>query len=158
MIGKTSSILLLRWLLLLLLSLLWATMGNASALAERGDFGQCTLAGKSGVTPLTDPARLLPAPKAVPRDPFHHIFPKRSDLAAEFQARAINPHDFTMQLPKPIDQQIHSGGPRGGAWNHAWEDFFRANPGATANDVYKEAGRLIHLFQLPGGPVVLYPR
>jgi RHS repeat-associated protein len=118
----------------------------------------CCPAAKSGVTPITDPARLLPAPRTVPGDPFHHIFPQRADLAAEFQARGINPHDFTMQIPKPIHQQIHSGGSRGGAWNQAWEDFFGANPSATATDVYKEAGRLIHQFQVPGGPAVPYPR
>ena len=100
----------------------------------------------------------LPAPKVVPRDPFHHIFPQRADLAAEFKARGINPHEFTMQVPKPLHQQIHSGGPRGGQWNQAWDDYFKANPSATATDVYKEAGRLIYQFDVPGGPVVPYPR
>jgi RHS repeat-associated protein len=104
------------------------------------------------------PQLALPAPKSVPRDPFHHIFPQRADLAAEFQARGINPHDFTMQIPKPLHQQIHSGGPRGGQWNQAWDDYFKANPSATATDVYKEAGRLIYQFDVPGGPVVPYPR
>ncbi|MEI6780001.1 MAG: TIGR02269 family lipoprotein [Verrucomicrobiota bacterium] len=117
-----------------------------------------TEAAEGGVSPITDPARLLPAPKAVPRDPLHHIFPQRTDLAAEFRTRSIDPHDFTMQIPKPIHQEIHCGGPRGGAWNQAWEDFFRVNPSATATDVYKEAGRLIYEFQVPGGPIVPYAR
>jgi hypothetical protein len=106
----------------------------------------------------TTPQLALPAPKVVPRDPFHHIFPQRADLAAEFKARGINPHEFTMQVPKPLHQQIHSGGPRGGQWNQAWDDYFKANPSATATDVYKEAGRLIYQFDVPGGPVVPYPR
>ena len=33
---------------MLLLSLLWATMGSATALAECGDFGRCDLAAKGG--------------------------------------------------------------------------------------------------------------
>lgn len=39
----------LRWLVLLLLSLLWATMGSGAPLAERIDFGHCALA---AMTPL----------------------------------------------------------------------------------------------------------
>lgn len=100
----------------------------------------------------------LKCPPKIPRNPFHHIFPQRPDLAAEFRARGINPHDFTMQLPKSLHQEIHSGGPRGGAWNKAWEDFFKANPGATATDIYREAGWLIYQFELPGGPIVPYHR
>jgi hypothetical protein len=37
----------LRWLAVLLLSLLWATMGMAAAVAERGDFGCFFLAAKT---------------------------------------------------------------------------------------------------------------
>jgi hypothetical protein len=39
----------LRWLAVLLLSLLWATMGSAAALAEGGDFRQSSLAAKRGL-------------------------------------------------------------------------------------------------------------
>lgn len=47
MIEGTCSFLRLRWLALVLLSLLWATMGGAAALAERSDFGYSTLAANS---------------------------------------------------------------------------------------------------------------
>jgi RHS repeat-associated protein len=91
------------------------------------------------------------------RDPFHHIFPQRPDLARRFEQIGINVDDFTMQIPKPLHDRIH-GGRLGGPWNKAWDKFFVANPRATAEDCYKEAGRLIYQFQLPGGPVVRYPR
>ena len=144
----------LRHRAVLLLGALFVALGSSS-LATFAYDGYFAVAPNS--TRITDPARLLPAHTG-PRDPFHHVFPQRADLAAEFQARGVNPHDFTLQVPRPLHQQIHSGGPRGGAWNQAWEDFFGANPGANATDVYKEAGRLIYDFQLPGGPVVPYPR
>ena len=38
----------LRCLLLVVLGFLWATMGSASAFAERGDFGRSSLAAKTG--------------------------------------------------------------------------------------------------------------
>ncbi len=47
MIGKTARFLWLRWLAALLLGLLWATMGNSAASAERGDFGHSSLAAKT---------------------------------------------------------------------------------------------------------------
>jgi hypothetical protein len=45
---QPPSILRLRWLAALLLSLLWVTMGNAVTLAEHGDFGSCALAAGRG--------------------------------------------------------------------------------------------------------------
>lgn len=39
----------LRWLWVALVGLLWTTMGNATALAQRGDFGLSSFAAKSGV-------------------------------------------------------------------------------------------------------------
>jgi hypothetical protein len=38
----------LRWLVVFLLSLIWATMGRAASLAERNEFDRCALAAKTG--------------------------------------------------------------------------------------------------------------
>ncbi len=48
MIGHTPAVQGLRWLAVLLLSLLWATVGSAAALAERDDFSHSALAAKTG--------------------------------------------------------------------------------------------------------------
>ena len=55
MIAQRANFLRLRWLAVVLLSLLWATMGSAAALAKRSDFGHWALAAR------TTPA--LPAPR-----------------------------------------------------------------------------------------------
>jgi len=101
-----------------------------------------------------------PPPKeaAQTRYEYHHIFPQRSDLAAEFAKRGIDIDAFTMRVPKEVQSRIHGGAPRGGKWNEAWEDFFRTNPEATDVDVYKHAGELIYQFELPATSVVSYPR
>jgi hypothetical protein len=44
MMSKSARFLPLRWLLAVLLSLLWTTVGGAAALAERGDFGHSRIA------------------------------------------------------------------------------------------------------------------
>ena len=110
---------------------------------------------KAAETPITDAARLLPAGRA---DPFHHIFPRRADLAAEFSKRGVVIDKFTMQLPRDLHIDLHRGAARGGQWNKAWEDFFKTNPNATDVDIYKNAGKLIHDFEVPGGGVGSYPR
>jgi hypothetical protein len=51
MMGKTSIVHPLRWLIVLMMSLLWATVGSADALAERGDLEHCGIVAK---TPLPD--------------------------------------------------------------------------------------------------------
>lgn len=48
MTGRASSVQGLRWVQALLLSLMWATMDIAAALAERSDFGHSSLAAKGG--------------------------------------------------------------------------------------------------------------
>jgi hypothetical protein len=59
MISQTSSFLLLRWLAVLLLSLLWTMMGSATSLAERGDFGQSSNAAKGGVQILEQEGNVI---------------------------------------------------------------------------------------------------
>jgi RHS repeat-associated protein len=86
----------------------------------------------------------------------HHLFPQRPDLAREFARRGINIHNYTIRIPRSIHEQLHRGGPRGGAWNAAWEDFFNANPSASAEDVFRYAGELFHRFQLGGYTVGPY--
>ena len=44
--GKTSIVHPLRWLIVLMMSLLWATVGSAAALAERGDLEHCGIAAR----------------------------------------------------------------------------------------------------------------
>jgi hypothetical protein len=52
MIGRTSRFMRLRWLAVLLLSLLWVTMGGAAPSAQRSDFGSPSLAAKT-IDPAT---------------------------------------------------------------------------------------------------------
>ena len=80
--------------------------------------------------------------------PWHHIFPQRPDLAREFARQGIDIHKYLMQLPVEVHKFLHSGGPRGGLWNQAWEIFFSTNPTATAEEVYRYAGWLIYVFRL----------
>jgi len=74
----------------------------------------------------------------------HHLFPQRADLANEFARRGIDIHQYTMVLPENVHQRLHRGGPRGGQWNQEWENFFRENPNATREQVFRHAGALIH--------------
>jgi hypothetical protein len=53
MIGQSASFLRLRWLAVRLLSLLWATMDSAAAVAERSDFGRSLIAAKNVEPRLT---------------------------------------------------------------------------------------------------------
>jgi hypothetical protein len=53
MIAQPARVLRLRWLAVLLLSLLWATMGSAATVAERSDFGGCAPAAGRFALPRT---------------------------------------------------------------------------------------------------------
>ncbi|WP_075207717.1 TIGR02269 family lipoprotein [Archangium violaceum] len=67
------------------------------------------------------------------------------------------PSYFTILIPEHVHIRIHSGGPRGGLWNMAWQQFKDANPSAPAEAIYRHAGELMFRFELTG-PVVPYAR
>jgi uncharacterized lipoprotein (TIGR02269 family) len=82
--------------------------------------------------------------------PWHHIFPQRADLAKKFLAQNIDIHKHLLELPLSDHIRIHSGAPRGGLWNLAWENFIKKYPEANAEQIYIYAGWLIYEFGLDG--------
>jgi hypothetical protein len=100
---------------------------------------------------------------APPKMHNHHIFPQR--FREWFAARGINIDQYTVTLSRGT----HLGGVHGrggyvgpgnttlpGQWNSLWDDFIRANQGATAKEIYQFAGQLMDDFGLSGLPIVPY--
>ena len=104
-----------------------------------------------------DPKPLRPPPLLLPPGRYvrHHIFPQAHDLQVWFTRRGVAIHNFTLVIPEHVHRRIHSGGPRGGLWNAAWRKFRDDNRGATPEEIYRHAGKLIYEFELMG-PIVLY--
>ncbi|WP_309894855.1 TIGR02269 family lipoprotein [Archangium sp.] len=101
-----------------------------------------------------------PSPPALPAGRWvrHHIFPQAEDLRVWFHRQGVpDIHQFTLLIPEHVHLRIHSGGPRGGEWNMAWQRFKAANLDAPPEAIYRHAGELIFRFQLTG-PVVPYIR
>jgi hypothetical protein len=73
MIDQVTRYLRLRWVVLLLLSLLWATMGGAVALPERGNFGRCGFAAKTTAGAADDVIHVTPSGVALPPGPKYQI-------------------------------------------------------------------------------------
>ncbi|MBX7184943.1 MAG: DUF2380 domain-containing protein, partial [Vicinamibacteria bacterium] len=99
---------------------------------------------------ITDPARLLTAPKAPPRD--HHIFPR--EFEKFFSARGIKIHDFTVTLDEATHlRALHGRGNMGqtpGRWNPTWRQFIDDNPNATALEIYQQGGKMMSEYGLTG--------
>lgn len=86
----------------------------------------------------------------------HHIFPQAKEFALWFDRQGVKLHHYTMPIPYDVHRRIHGGDAKGGAWNQAWRDYKRLNPGASPTAIYKHAGELIHRFQLTGGLIQPY--
>jgi RHS repeat-associated protein len=102
--------------------------------------------------PITDPSRLLPAPKMQG----HHIFPQDPKFAKFFTKAGIVIDDYVVD----IEQTTHLKGVHGrgimdlpGKWNNRWTDFFKKNPKATAKQIFQFAGRLMDEFNLSDLPI-----
>jgi RHS repeat-associated protein len=118
------------------------SMGNAASLAKAA----------KQMGPITDPSRLLPAPKMQG----HHIFPQDPKLAKFFTKAGIVIDDYLVD----IEQTTHLKGVHGrgimdlpGKWNNRWTDFFKKNPKATAKQIFQFAGRLMDEFNLSDLPI-----
>lgn len=86
----------------------------------------------------------------------HHIFPQAEDLARWFEGQGVKIHNYTMPIPRDVHRRIHGPNANGGAWNKAWREFRDRNRNASAEEIFKYAGELIHRFELIGGPIQPY--
>ncbi|MCE9583137.1 MAG: DUF2380 domain-containing protein [Planctomycetes bacterium] len=93
-------------------------------------------------------AKLLTAGKSALR--WHHFFPQRADLASKFEALGVDIHEFTGAIPQWLHEEIHSGGPRGGKWNAAWESYFANATSLTKEGVFGQLSKMIHDFEIDG--------
>ena len=94
-----------------------------------------------------------PPPFALPpgRWARHHLLPQAQEFRAWFHAQGISDiHQYTILIPESVHIQVHRGGALGGLWNQAWRDFRRAEPDASAAEIYRHAGALLYRFQLTG--------
>jgi hypothetical protein len=93
-------------------------------------------------SPITDPSRLLPAPKMHR----HHIYPKQKSFQRYWNRAHIDINKYTIQ----IEQTTHLRGVHGrgmgkmpGRWNQRWTAFFRRHPNANAKQIYQQAGNMM---------------
>jgi hypothetical protein len=87
----------------------------------------------------------------------HHIFPRQFEDF--FAKRGVEIDDFTVPLTRGQHlKAVHGTGDTlsPGRWNQVWEEFIRANPNATAKDIYQQAGRMMDEFGLSGQPIAPY--
>ncbi len=109
--------------------------------------------------PITDPARLLEAPKEVAD---HHLIPafrgKSKPYADFIKQRGINVDDFTITVSSGKGGQhmnfIHGKG----KWNQKWMGFIDNNPNATAKDIYQFTGKMMDDYGLSGYPIHSYKK
>jgi RHS repeat-associated protein len=79
----------------------------------------------------------------------HHVFPQA--FKAEFEAVGIDIHEFTLELPASLHEDIHANG-----WNAEWESFL-TEASRSAEEMKQQAIDMIYDFQLQGfGPFKPY--
>jgi len=89
--------------------------------------------------------------------PKHHIFPQA--FRSQFKRIGIDIDKFTLKIPPELHSFLHAQGDRafpGGIWNSAWDDFFKMNPNATVDDVYKFAAEQMTKYGLSDYAIVSY--
>lgn len=99
--------------------------------------------------------RLLPAPKLGD----HHLFSQQ--FRTYFASRGIDIDLFTVTLGETTHLRgIHGSGVGAmpGRWNQVWQDWIQRNPDATADEVYKQAGRMMDIYGLNHFPIHPYGR
>jgi hypothetical protein len=87
----------------------------------------------------------------------HHLMPQQ--FQKFFAERGIDIHQYTVK----IGQSTHLKGVHGkglgnlpGRWNPTWKQWIKANPNASAKDVYQQLGRMMDEFNLSHIPIQPY--
>jgi RHS repeat-associated protein len=124
----------------------------------------CLDEAQAGVEAVGEAAEAVKPLLEEPAIQFHHIFPQQ--FGDFFSNAGVKIHDFTVAL----EQTTHLSGVHGeggfvgpggvtmpGGWNALWDAFIRANPMASAKEIYQYAGDLMDQFGLSGLPIVPYP-
>ncbi|HEY9284959.1 MAG TPA: SpvB/TcaC N-terminal domain-containing protein [Pyrinomonadaceae bacterium] len=86
---------------------------------------------------------------AYPSQDRHHIFPKEHQKF--FQSRDIDIDQYTAEMSRGEHSAVHTMG-----WNSEWKKFMDANPGATEQQVFEQAGRMMDKYKLNKHPLVPY--
>jgi hypothetical protein len=99
------------------------------------------------------------APAALPAPDLqdHHIFPRQFE--GFFAKVGIDIDDYTVTLGQTSHLQgIHGNGlgDMPGAWNSQWASFIQQNPGATATQVYQQAGQMMDRYGISDLPIHPY--
>ena len=86
----------------------------------------------------------------------HHLLPQAAAFGGLFAN--LNIHQYVILIPEPFHRRIHSriGQGSGGAWNNAWRQFERNNPGASNKQIRNHMKQLRRQFNLPKGPVISF--
>lgn len=106
-----------------------------AALARKG------VTTKLGTEGVSVGARLLQAPA---RMHDHHLFPQQFERFFASKGIAIN--DFTITVGENFHLKALHGAGQGavpGRWNQTWASWIEANPNATTQEVYHQAGRML---------------
>jgi hypothetical protein len=87
----------------------------------------------------------------------HHIFPKQFEQL--FRRRGIDIDNYTVALGEASHlRSVHGAGSGNmpGRWNQIWDEWFRANPNATAREIYQQGGLMMDLFGINHLPITPY--
>jgi hypothetical protein len=79
----------------------------------------------------------------------HHIFPQQ--FRSWFAAAGIDIDAYVVDVPNGMHlSAVHGsgGGYLPGGWNGVWRNFIEANPNATAQQIYQQAGKMMDDFEL----------
>ena len=74
----------------------------------------------------------------------HHLLPQAKRFKKFFERAGLDIEDFKIPLNR-ARHRLNPGGLHtnsGGNWNRVWDDFFRANPNATRQEILDQLARM----------------
>jgi RHS repeat-associated protein len=97
--------------------------------------------------PITDPSRLLPDP-TMQRG---HIMPQEKWFERYWSRARIDIDEYTIYIERTTHLRGMHGrgmGKMPGRWNARWKAFFREHPGASARQIFQQAGKMMDEYGL----------
>lgn len=118
------------------------TLGVSNSNDWEGHFAVASIAAGGMSTPAMRRCPITAGATIQTDTALHHVFPQA--FKDWFKKKGIDIHKWTVDIPTELHAEIHAGSRSQLPFNTEWDAWIKANPKATASEIYAKGAQMVH--------------